>query len=159
MASATWSGGCARLLGSRPCACWPTALALGEDERAALLAAARPVAVGADPRGPGNAPSRCVAGAADPAHRARDGAHGRCRTALQDDEVRLLTLTGSGGIGKTRLALRVAGGLVARFAEGVVFVPLAPVTDATFVPSAVAQALGVRNHGDRPIAERVVAAA
>lgn len=71
---------------------------------------------------------------------------------------RLLTLTGPGGIGKTRLALRVAEELTPRFADGVAFVPLAAVTDPSLIPAAIAQKLGVREHGGRPIGDRLVAA-
>jgi hypothetical protein len=74
---------------------------------------------------------------------------------LGDDGVRLLTLTGPGGVGKTRLALRVAEALAADFADGVVFVPLAAIRDPAFVASAIAQVLGVREAGDRPLTEDV----
>ena len=79
-------------------------------------------------------------------------------SALGRTSLRLLTLTGPGGIGKTRLALRVAENLAARFPDGVVFVPLAPVVEATLVPFAVAHALGVRDYRGRPIIERVTPA-
>jgi predicted ATPase len=72
--------------------------------------------------------------------------------------VRLLTLTGPGGIGKTRLALRVAEDLTPHFADGVAFVPLAAVTDTSLIPAAIAQQLGVREHSGRPIGDRLVAA-
>ena len=71
---------------------------------------------------------------------------------------RLVTLTGPGGAGKTRLALRVGDELAPRLAEGVAFVPLAAMTEASLIAAAVAQALGVREHGDRPIGDRLVAA-
>jgi non-specific serine/threonine protein kinase len=74
---------------------------------------------------------------------------------LGHDGVRLLTLTGPGGVGKTRLALRVAEVLTADFADGVAFVPLAAIRDPDLVASAIGQTLGVREAGDRPPAEGV----
>jgi predicted ATPase/DNA-binding CsgD family transcriptional regulator len=60
---------------------------------------------------------------------------------------RLLTLTGTGGTGKTRLALRAAELDAASFADGVCFVDLAPLADHTLVATAIAGALGVIDHG------------
>jgi predicted ATPase len=68
---------------------------------------------------------------------------------------RLLTLTGPGGSGKSRLALRVAGDLHTRFRDGSCFVDLSPVTDPALVPAAVANALGVPEAPGRPILEEV----
>jgi predicted ATPase/DNA-binding CsgD family transcriptional regulator len=70
--------------------------------------------------------------------------------------VRLVTLTGPGGAGKTRLALRVTEEVEAWFADGAAFVDLASVRDPELVVSTIAQALGVREMGDRPPAERLV---
>jgi predicted ATPase/DNA-binding CsgD family transcriptional regulator len=64
---------------------------------------------------------------------------------------RLLTLTGPGGVGKTRLALQVAEHLLPRFAQGVWVVDLAAVAENTLVPQAVAQALGIRKEARRPV--------
>ena len=70
---------------------------------------------------------------------------------LLDPGVRLMTLTGPGGTGKTRLAIQVAGDLAHHFEGGVSFVNLAPIADPKLVASAVALALGVRESGDRPL--------
>ena len=67
--------------------------------------------------------------------------------------VRLVTLTGAPGIGKTRLAQAVAADLLASFPDGVWFVWLAPVADPDLVMPAVARALGVRDDGARPAQE------
>jgi predicted ATPase len=67
------------------------------------------------------------------------------RSLVERDEVRLVTLTGPGGIGKTRLALRVASELAASFEEGAAFVDLAPLRDPALVPSAIAAAVGLRD--------------
>jgi len=72
---------------------------------------------------------------------------------LSEKEVRLLTLTGPGGIGKTRLGLQVAAELLNEFEDGVFFVALAPITDPALVASAIAEALGVVEAGDQPLEE------
>jgi predicted ATPase/class 3 adenylate cyclase len=67
------------------------------------------------------------------------------------DRARLVTLTGPGGTGKTRLALQVAAERLTRYADGVFFVELAPIGDPELVASAIASALSVREAGDRPL--------
>jgi len=66
-------------------------------------------------------------------------------------EVRLLTLTGPGGVGKTRLGLQAAANLCELFADGVFVVPLAPVSDPEQVVPAIAQTLSIGETGDQPL--------
>jgi predicted ATPase/class 3 adenylate cyclase len=79
----------------------------------------------------------------------RAQARAEVRRALET--TRLMTLTGSGGVGKTRLALRVAADLIEKFADGVWLVELAPVTDPQFVVRVVANAIGVREEPGQPL--------
>jgi len=69
------------------------------------------------------------------------------------EQDRLLTLTGSGGCGKTRLALAAAREVVEGFEDGVWMVELAPLADPSLVPQAVASTLGVREQPGRPLLE------
>ena len=72
---------------------------------------------------------------------------------LARDDVRLLTLMGTGGTGKTRLALQLAGEVVERFPAGAWFVSLAPVRDWELVVATVAQTLGLREQPGEAISE------
>ncbi|HEX5040796.1 MAG TPA: adenylate/guanylate cyclase domain-containing protein [Candidatus Limnocylindria bacterium] len=69
---------------------------------------------------------------------------------------RLLTLTGPGGTGKTRLSLEVASRMMARFPDGVYFVELASITDPELVLPTIAQALNLPDRGGRTIEERLI---
>jgi len=66
---------------------------------------------------------------------------------------RLLTLTGPGGSGKTRLALQVASEMIGHFNHGVFFVALAPIIDSGLVASTIAQVLGIPERAGRSIAD------
>jgi predicted ATPase/class 3 adenylate cyclase len=68
--------------------------------------------------------------------------------SLISDGVRLVTLTGPGGTGKTRLALQAAADLSDAFVDGVYFVPLAPLRDAGIVPATIAEAIGLQPDDD-----------
>ena len=71
---------------------------------------------------------------------------------------RLVTLTGPGGIGKSRLAIAAARASAPLFDDGAVFVDLSAVHDPARVPNAIAQALGVRDTGDAPVLENLATA-
>jgi predicted ATPase/class 3 adenylate cyclase len=72
---------------------------------------------------------------------------------LRHVDVRLLTLTGTGGTGKTRLALQSAAELIDEFDNGVFLVALAPISDSELVASSVAGALSVSESAGRPLKE------
>ena len=78
------------------------------------------------------------------------------RRILLSDEVGLLTLTGAGGSGKTSLATNLAADVLDSFDDGAFFVSCAPIADPDLVAATIAQTLGLRDDGDRPVLERLL---
>ncbi len=77
----------------------------------------------------------------------------RVSERLLRDEVRLLTLVGAAGTGKTRLAVEVATRIAEHFGDGTWFIDLSPIQDPALVPSSIAATLEVREDRDRPMIE------
>jgi predicted ATPase/transcriptional regulator with XRE-family HTH domain len=131
------------------------ALALAPAERATLAAAARRPAAQSPRRAAGDAGLGLPVPVTSLVGRERDIA---AVASLQTAPViRLLTLTGPGGTGKTRLSLAVAERVAPQFPDGVVFVELAPLADPALVGAAIAERLGVRERAEQSPRDALIA--
>ena len=126
------------------------ALALSEGDRAALLAAARPAVLhegGVERAQPAlvllPVPLTRLIG--------RQDELAALQKMIASHDGRLVTITGPGGTGKTRLALEVAATMIDHYVDGVIFVDLSPLTDPGLVIPTIAAALGVHEAAGRPL--------
>ena len=130
------------------------ALTLPEPQQALLRGAARPadVPVSADPlpgatvSAPPLPPTLLIGRVAE---------RSRVLAFLQASDARLVTITGAGGVGKTRLALEIAHDFARDFPDGVVYVPLAPLRASALVPEVIAQRLRLAESVDTPRLEQI----
>ncbi|MFL5732467.1 MAG: tetratricopeptide repeat protein [Chloroflexia bacterium] len=124
-------------------------LQIPEEEQAGFLELARVSPDEGDPGAYGTptnlpAPLTSLVGRQDEIDQVRD---------LLLDGARILTLIGPGGIGKTRLGIEIASGLLGAFRDGVFFVALAPISDPALVPSTIAKTLGVRESASESLVD------
>lgn len=134
------------------------ALELHPDERAALLRAARPerkadVPAHVPPKANGTHHNLPVS---PTALLGREQEVAEVQLRLREPDVRVLTLVGAGGVGKTRLALAAGSALLPTYPQGVWMVELAPIVDPALVPGAVAEVLTVRDDSDGPLTSVLV---
>lgn len=129
-----------------------TALGLDPTEQSGLLAAARPM--------PPSTPRADLAALPRPLTPliGRASVETALIELLRAGETRLLTLTGPGGVGKTRLALDLAASVAADYADGALFVDLTPLRDPSLVIGAVANSLGLDERDSTQLAARLAAA-
>jgi predicted ATPase/transcriptional regulator with XRE-family HTH domain len=131
------------------------ALELGADERGALAAASRP---GRAAPTPTTAPTRPVIDTLPLPTSPIIGRDDELAIAvglLRSGDARLVTVTGPGGVGKTRLSLEIARTLAPEMVDGGAMVELGPIADPSLVVPAVAATLGLRETSDRPPSEAV----
>lgn len=132
------------------------ALGLGPTERAGFLATARPDSVAPGPDAARSSRLRSRPRPLTPLI-GRDGVVTAVSELVRRGEHHLITLTGPGGVGKTRLALAIAARVEGDGFDGVVFVDLAPLRDHELVLPTIAQNLGMDERSTQPLAERLAA--